>query len=321
MTDPEYRTERVSTNDVETRTDRAALWHNYLRTRQGSVGLAFHSGDDFYSSAFAQEVGPLQVVEFRSDPLDYQRSQRNVRDDGDNSYRLLIPLEGKFEFAQGDSREIVQPGKLAFFHWGHPMYMRQDETLRALIMTIPEKSITLARAADAPLALDERRPLVRLLANQVRELVACRQEWTAQDFTVAFSGALALLDGVLDPVRPVTPDNLSGVARRARAFMEVHAGDHTVTPEAIAEMCGCSLRTLHNALKQAEGLAPGAMLRTIRLDRARRRLSIPFPVDMDRIAFETGFSTTRRFRESFRQHFGQTPAQWRDQLLGMAAEG
>jgi transcriptional regulator GlxA family with amidase domain len=102
--------------------------------------------------------------------------------------------------------------------------------------------------------------------------------------------------------------------------MEVHAGDHTVTPQVIAEMCGCSLRTLHNALEQAEGLAPGAMLRTIRLDRARRRLSTPFPVDMDRIAFETGFSTTRRFRESFRQHFGQSPAQWRDQLPGMAAE-
>ncbi len=321
MTDPEYRTERVSTNDVETKADRTALWHNYLHTRQGSVGLAFRSGEDFHSAAFAQEVGPLQIVEFQSDPLDYQRSQRNVRDDGDNSYRLLIPLEGKFEFAQGDSREIIQPGQLAFFHWGQPMYMRQDETLRALIMTVPEQSVTLARAADAPLALDERRPLVRLLANQVRELVDCRQEWTAQDFTVAFSGALTLLQGVLDPVRPVAPDNLSGVARRARAFMEVHAGDHTVTPEAIAKMCGCSPRTLYNALKQAEGLAPGAMLRTIRLDRARRRLSTPFPVDMDRIAFETGFSTTRRFRESFRQHFGQSPAQWRAQLLGVDDAG
>ncbi|WP_067676407.1 AraC family transcriptional regulator [Nocardia miyunensis] len=313
MTDPEYQLERVSTRDVETKSDRTELWRNYLRTRQGCVRLTFRNGnDDFYSSASAQKVGHWQLVQFESDPLDYQRSARDVRDDGDDSHRLLIPLNGEFQLAQRDSAEIVHPGAIAFFHWGYPLYMRQDGPLRALIMTVPENSIALDRAAGAPLALDEGRPLVRMLGHQVRALAANRQDWTAQDFTVAFTSALTLLEGALDPARPVAPDNL---AVRARAFMERHANDHTVTPEAIAAMCGCSARTLRNALREAGDAPPAAMLRTIRLDRARRRLSTPLPVDMDRIAAETGFSTTRRFRESFQQRFGLSPARMREQLF------
>lgn len=320
MTDPEYQLERVSTSDVETKTERTELWHDYLRTRQGSVGLAF-GDNDFNSAALAQKVGRFQIVQFESDALGYQRSQRDVRGDGDNSYRLLIPLKGDFKLAQGDSAENFHPGKLGFFHWGYPMYMRHDKTLRALIMTVPEKSIDLARAREAPLALDERRPLVHLLARQVRQLVAGREDWTTADFTVAFSSALTLLGGALNPTRATTPDKHAKKAERARMFMELHASDPAVTPEAIAKMCDCSLRTLHTVLKEAEGLTPGAMLRRIRLDRARQQLSTPLPVDMDRIAFEAGFTTTRRFRESFQRHFGQTPAQLREQLFGVSTKG
>ncbi|WP_327141716.1 helix-turn-helix domain-containing protein [Nocardia sp. NBC_01327] len=62
--------------------------------------------------------------------------------------------------------------------------------------------------------------------------------------------------------------------------------------------------------------SPGALLRTIRVERAHRRLSIALPVDMDRIAFEEGFPSTRRFRETYREHYGQTPAQMREQVFG-----
>ncbi len=103
--------------------------------------------------------------------------------------------------------------------------------------------------------------------------------------------------------------------------MEQKASDPTVTPGTIAEMCGMSLKTLHTVLKATEGRTPGAMLRQLRLDLARRRLSTPLPIDMDRIASEVGFSTTRRFREAFQRQFGQTPAQLREELFGTGAEG
>ncbi|WP_174189825.1 AraC family transcriptional regulator [Nocardia barduliensis] len=322
MTDPEYRQAPFDMIDDESMADRAARWRDYLHTRQGSVGIAFHD-DDFKSSALGQSVGEFQVVRFGSGAIDYQRSQRDVRIDGDYGYRLLIPLEGCFKLAQGDSREVFHPGRLGFIHWGSPLYMTHDETIHALIMTVPEKSIRLARPADAPLALDETRPVVRALDGVVRQLADSRQQWTTTDFTYTFSSALTLLDGGLTPNRAIT---LTGTekdierakdAQRARILIEQKAGDPTVTPEAIAEMCGMSLKTLHTVLKATEGITPGAMLRKIRLDLARQRLSTPLPIDMDRIAAEVGFTTTRRFREAFQRQFGQTPAQLREELFGI----
>ncbi|WP_433728000.1 helix-turn-helix domain-containing protein [Nocardia sp. CA-129566] len=315
MTDAEYQKETFSTDDD----DPAASWHEYLHHRQGSVGLRFRA-DEFSSKAFAQNVGQFQIVEFTSTSLDYQRSQRNVRNDGDNSYRLLVPLQGHFEFEQGDSREIFHPGKIGFFHWGRPLWMTHDETISALIMTVPEKSIDLARAAAAPLALDEKRPLVHALETQVRLLVEAKG-WTAADFSVAFSSALALLDGALNPSPAIKFGKRATDAERARRLIEDHANDPRVTPETIAAMLGIGERTLYKVLKSAEYPSPGAMLRAIRVERAHRRLSTALPVDMDRIAFEEGFPSTRRFREAYRERYGQTPAQMREQLFGTSTAG
>jgi methylphosphotriester-DNA--protein-cysteine methyltransferase len=320
VTDPEYRYERISTSDVETNADRAALWDDYLRTRQGSVKLAFQ-GDDFSSAASAQSVGQFQLVEFETAALDYQRSQRDVRGDGDNSYRLLIPLQGSFKFAQGDAKEVFHPGKIVFFHWGRPMYMTHEQTIRALIMTVPEKSIDLACADDAPFALDQTRPIVRLLETQIRHITDSREQWTTADFRAAFSSTMTLLEAALSPSGERTSGRRVIDAEHAHRLIEQHADDPAVTPETIAEMCGLSLRTLHTVLKEAGYPAPGAALRAIRVERARQRLATPLPVDMDRIAFEAGFTTTRRFRESFQRQFGQTPAQLREQLFGASGEG
>ncbi len=88
-----------------------------------------------------------------------------------------------------------------------------------------------------------------------------------------------------------------------------------MTPATIAEMLGIGERTLYKVLESAGYASPGALLRAVRLERAHRRLSIALPVDMDRIAFEEGFPSPRRFREAYREHYGRTPAQMREQLF------
>jgi AraC-like DNA-binding protein len=313
--DAEYRRETFVTD----RDDPAASWEDYLRQRQGSVGLGFRA-EEFSGTGFAQSVGQFQIVEFGSAALDYQRSRRDVRDDGDNSYRLLIPLRGSFLFEQGESREVFRPGKVGLFHWGRPLFMTHREAISALIMTVPEKAIDLARAENAPLALDEKRPLVRALETQVRLLVES-DDWTTADFSVAFSSALMLLDGALNPAPAIGSGRRAMDAERARRLIEDRASDPRMTPENIAALLGIGERTLYKVLKSAGYPSPGAMLRAIRVERAHRRLSTTLPVDMDRIAFEEGFPSTRRFREAYREHYGQTPAQMREQLFGTRAAG
>ncbi|WP_454197426.1 helix-turn-helix domain-containing protein [Nocardia sp. Marseille-Q1738] len=329
MNDPEYQRISFDESPDDSKADRTARWEDWLHTKQGSVGLAFPD-DDFRSSALARSVGELQVVDFGSGPIAYQRSQRDVRRDHnnghDNGHRLIIPLEGSFKFAQGDSKEIFHPGKIVLCHWGSPFYMTHDEPIRALIMTVPENSIHLPSPGDAPLALNETRPVVRMLDRAVRQLADDDEPWTTVDFAYAFSSALRLLEGALTSNRAVALRGTEKDIERAKAAhlarirIEQLASDPTVTPEAIAAMCGMSLKKLHIVLKETYDLTPGAMLRTIRLELARQQLLTPFPVDTTRIAAEAGFSTPRRFREAFQRQFGLTPAQMREKLFGVGTK-
>lgn len=130
MAYPEYQlAPSFSTSDGETSADRAARWHEYLHTMQGSVGLSF-SDNNFRSTAIAQSVGKFQIVQFETAALSYQRSPTDVRCDGDDSYRLLIPLKGESRFAQGEANDIIRPGKVIFFHWAGQCICRTPKLLR-----------------------------------------------------------------------------------------------------------------------------------------------------------------------------------------------
>lgn len=311
MTDADYHKEKFSTDEE----DPAASWDWYLKNRQGPVGLSFYS-EAFHSEAVAQNVGKFQIVKFTSSALDYRRTHRHIRaDDGEPGYRLLVPLHGHFRFEQGDSREIFHPGKPVFFDWRQRLFMSHDGPISAAILHIPEGSLDDTLAANAPLALDERRALVRSLDAQVRLLVEA-DGWTATDFSIAYDNVLSTLGGVLNPSAEDKSGARAPLAERARRFIEEHARDRGVTPAVIAEKLGTSEPTLYRAMQKAGYSSPAAMLRQIRVERAHRRLSKARPVDMDKIAFEEGFPSTRRFREAYREHYGRTPAETREQLFG-----
>ncbi|MFC8528760.1 helix-turn-helix domain-containing protein [Nocardia sp. NPDC057227] len=309
----EYCAEEFSA-DVE---DPTGSWVGYLESRQGAVGLTFPAVD-FRSTASARNVGRLQAVRFTTGALGYRRSASHIRrGDGENSYRLLIPLHGRFRFEQGESRAVLHPGKVGFFHWNSPLFMTHDEDISALILTVPEGMVDPARAAKAPLTLDEQRPLVRGLIAQVRWLDEA-EGWTAADFSIAYNSVLAQLDGALNPYPAITTGQLAQQVERARALIEEHAHDRGLTPAAVAGMVGIAERTLYRAFEQAGYPTPGVLLRSVRLTRAHRRLCDALPVDLAELARQTGFPSLRRFREAYREQYGRSPAEFRAELFGGA---
>ncbi|WP_306362224.1 helix-turn-helix domain-containing protein [Nocardia sp. CC227C] len=311
----EFQTEDFASDE----TDPAGSWDDYLEQRQGSVGLTFR--ENFRSTAFAQRLGSMQLVRFSTTPLDYRRSRRHIRaDDDDQSYRLLIPLEGNFRFEQGDSREIFRPGKVGFFRWHEPLFMTHEGDITALILTVGRDSVEEAHAERAPLALDETRPLVRTLGAQTR-LLGEAQGWTAVDWSVAYSSAVEVLRGIINPYPDAALGKRAIEAERARRVIEQHARDPEVTPAAIAAMLGIGERTLYKVLKSAGYPPAAAILREVRVHRAHRRVRTALPFDMDTVAFEEGFASARSFREAYRERYGLTPIEMRDKLFGDPATG
>lgn len=311
VTDPEFRIVDKFKSDPD---DPTASWEDYLARKQGPVGLAFPAGT-FHSTAEAQTVGQLQTVRFTTGPLAYRRGEADIRRaDGDNSYRILVPMEGTFGFEQREIRKTFKPGEIVLFHWDSPLRMTHEHPISAAILTVPASLIDLARAAKAPLALDGRRPLVRALRTQI-ELLATPDDWSTADFSVGYTSALHMLNGALNPYPDIKSSTRAAEVELARHLVEALAHDRSVTPAAIATMLGIGERTLYRALDRAGYPPVGVMIREVRLDRAHQRLLSTLPVDIESIALEVGFPSLRSLRDAYRNRHGRTPAEMREKVF------
>ncbi|WP_328401047.1 AraC family transcriptional regulator [Nocardia sp. NBC_00403] len=317
---PDYWREKDSPADSETNSDRREHWRDYLLRRQSAeFRLAFSDNDsksEFGWGTVAQAVGNQQIVHFWSKPVHYGRTPEDAKVDGDDGFRLMVLVGGEFQLRQGDKADIFGPGEPALIRWFEDVEMRQYVPVDAVIMTVPRHLINYDLADDAPLALDTSHPLVPMLVSQIGQLHANHGKWTSDAFSVAYQSTLFLLNGVLGETGVVAQQGHAYVAAKARAKMETLVDDLRLTPNAVAQMCGVSPRTLHNALKHTEDITPGELLRKIRLDRAHDRLGDPKDFPIKKIAAAAGYSDSRRFAEAFRRQFGKTPREVREQRHG-----
>ncbi|MEM1272280.1 MAG: helix-turn-helix transcriptional regulator [Pseudomonadota bacterium] len=92
-----------------------------------------------------------------------------------------------------------------------------------------------------------------------------------------------------------------------------HIDAKIAEPIRIADLCEIahmSESAFLRAIKSATGRTPHELVRSRRLDAARRLLQLG-ELSISQIASETGFSDQAHLSRSFKQAFGQSPRQWR----------
>jgi AraC-like DNA-binding protein len=99
---------------------------------------------------------------------------------------------------------------------------------------------------------------------------------------------------------------------RAKAFIDDRLHDSSLSPAAIADAVGISLRYLQ-ALFQAEGTTVSEWIWERRLERSRRRLIDPLLAheSIAQIALGCGFTELAHFSRRFKAAFGQSPSEYR----------
>lgn len=99
--------------------------------------------------------------------------------------------------------------------------------------------------------------------------------------------------------------------KRAEAFMRAHA-DEPLKIELIAEVAGCSVRSLQSAFLKFVGCTPMQRLRRIRLELARGELErADREHSVAELAARYGFSNPGRFARHYRAAFGHPPSRSR----------
>lgn len=99
---------------------------------------------------------------------------------------------------------------------------------------------------------------------------------------------------------------------RYTQFVEEHLGDEHIDIASLAGQFAMSQSTLYRKVKAVSGLSPNELIRNIRLNRAAELLRRQ-DLTIQEIAWQTGFGSPVYFRTCFKERFGVTPSEYREQ--------
>lgn len=171
--------------------------------------------------------------------------------------------------------------------------------------------------------LDPRLPITRLLVDYLQGLHAVSADLSASEDVAVQDALLTLLSAGLAGATPAQdePQSVLGRALRARtlAFIETHLADPRLGPDLLMQRFSVSRAHLYRAFADLGGIAN--VIKRRRLDAAFTSLADPRSVTRPtaRIAADSGFADTGKFRKAFAARFGMTPEEARERGIHSAA--
>lgn len=326
---PQYEVTDFTTIGAD-REETPGLWAGHVSENHGDMRFGFGDRRNFSGSTCIQRSHSYQLTEFVSEPVEYRRTTRHASGNGDRSAKVVIPIEGTLTLSQRRDEVTIDAGSAGLVRMDLPMNMAHAQGARALILDIPDGTVTRRIADNAPLLLDRQRPLVSMFTQQARQVAAHRDTMTAFEFVTSTEILFTLLEAVIEQAGAESTSDLFRIARSARSLIRARSDDPSLTPEKLAESVGYSLSYLHKALKaeaavsvgpgaaghaDPDGVTPAKLLRAARLEKARDRLRNPLNRSIADIAYDSGFNSLTAFRDAFARRYGMSPSRAREQYL------
>lgn len=247
------------------------------------------------------------------------RTGRHVARSAEEFLLVNIVLEGTNWTEQAGRTAISTPGTITFFDSGLPLESRTSNNSVSAMVRAPMQLVLdhaglnrdqLPTAAAIPatgglgVIAGFFRGLAELPAGEVDKAVAV----LAGDAPGMLASAVLLAAGSAAP----TPTEAQNMRRQVLAHIRKHFANPDLTVDEIARACLISRRTLYRVC--AGFGEPGAIIRRMRIEHARRLLRADPSRSMAGTAAACGFANDRHFYRAFKEETGLTPGQFRDQI-------
>lgn len=295
--------------------DRARMWADAIAQTYFPLELRFAHHDRFSGTLSRRGVDTLSLSRLRTEPVQYERRASHIRYSTEEEFLVTLPITSPVVFRQNGNELRCDPGGLLIERGDAPYRFSYGAANDLYVMKLPRRLLR-DRLRDpdrfCATVFDGGAGMGALFAQMLRGVHA---ETTPPEAAPMLAGQL--LDLLVLAVQGCGLDADAGASSVRRAHLRridraigANLTDPALCPQVLADLCGISLRYLHDLCRDLDQSA-ARMIRSRRLEAARDRLAGPGGRSIAEIAYECGFSDQALFSRAFRAEFGVTPKGWR----------
>jgi AraC-like DNA-binding protein len=288
--------------------DRLRAWREQLK-RLCEVGTgADDTPQAFQMDMTAWHLGGLVMARVHYGCGMQQRTERHIRGDGLDHYRVSLILEGTVRVG-GTEPRVVRAGQILLADMaqrGHAVHSAGG----SLTVFVPRESLDelLPRPVDLHGCVLSG-VMGDVLAHHLRGMLHAMPQLSTEQARGLVAPTLHLLAAAIGAEPALAPSARGEVTllRQASRYIEMNLQDDQLSPQAVAQALGVSRAKLYRLFEPLGGVAAFIKERRLVLIhealRARGRHQ-----SVARIAEDHGFKSAAHFSDAFLRHFGYRPS-------------
>jgi AraC-like DNA-binding protein len=300
---------------------RLAVWQDIVCDTFVGLDCASDRNEAFWGTVAQSRIGAASFTRVDSCAQHVMRTPSRIARASEDFVLVALGNHGVNGVFQDGREAIVCAGEFVIYDTNRPYELRFNESFSQTIFQVPRKLLQQRVGSfDALTAttFSGDRPLERLVYDFL--ISASR---TVDHVDSATGGRL--LEQALDLVALAFAERLqdrpldrsfhrSALLYRLKNYVLTHLRDPELSMSRAAANLGISVRYASD-LMAAEQLSFRSYVQAQRLDRCRRDLADPALAarHISDIAFAWGFNDLAHFSRIFKQKFGASPREWRDQ--------
>lgn len=307
--------------------DAEEIWRESLRAM---YEIKRRKGAEFRAKIQTWDLGGAMLLTQHAarDEVQFQRTRKRIATSGVDQYLVHCLLGGSLTSEFEDGQQSVPLDSVAV----RDMSVENIGFARSapmLTLSIPRLSLDKRLPEGASLhgaCFDAGDPVGALVAAHVKTLAAVLTEMSVDQSKVAAEATLDLLAACLLPKARLDENRddprLAPMLRaQAVSHIERHLLDPDLGADALCKALKVSRTALYELFNESGGVA--RLIRGKRLDEAMRRLVSPRHARerVSEIAYATGFSSEKTFSRAFKERFGCTPTEAREEQAAVASSG
>jgi len=308
---------RITTDGLNP-ASRSRHWHEAIASTYFPLELTFKHTDTFEGELLSWQLGELSLSRLRSQPLSYRRLPRHMANESEEEFLVTIPTHSEVFFSQSGQEVRCNPGGFIFERSNEPYEFSHSDPASLWVLKVSDKA--LSQRIQAPgrfcsLEFDACNGIGGLFTDMLQHIPGRINNMTDEARATIGEQLIELLALSVESDKRTMVSGSSAVRSahlaRIEHYLRTHLSDPLLSPERVACACGISTRYLHELFRDTNQTL-GQWIRDQRLLACRQDLKDPTNYQtIATIAYSHGFTDQAQFSRAFKNHFEQTPKDFR----------